>query len=326
MLPSKAKTNKDILNDLVLMNIGQIQVNESLQNHTSWKIGGLADMLVQPSDIDELSHVLRYTTENKLSHIVIGDGSNLLFDDTGFRGVVIKIGRGMSDCRITGDTIWAQAGIAVPRLAHKAGVAGLTGIEHTIGIPGTLGGLVAMNGGSQRKGIGEVIEKVRCVDALGQRVELGFSDCQFSYRHSIFLTKPWIITDVVLKLQKGDRGRILGDMLDILRDRRRKFPRRLPNCGSVFKSDPALYVQCGPPGKVIEELGLKGFSVGDAQVSLQHANFIINAGHATADDVLKLIRTVRKKVHEKTNRWLECEVRYINPEGVIQQADLTIGN
>ncbi|MDD5458687.1 MAG: UDP-N-acetylmuramate dehydrogenase [Phycisphaerae bacterium] len=300
------------------LGVGRIQVNESLRNHSSWKIGGSADMLVQPSNIDELSHILQYVTENKLSHIVIGEGSNLLFDDRGFNGMVIKISRAMSNCTITDDVVWAQAGIAVPRLARKIGLACLTGMEHAVGIPGTLGGLVAMNGGSQRKGIGEIIKSVRCVDTLGCEIELKGADCEFSYRDSIFLKKPWIITDVVLQLQQGDRKEIFSRMLDILRDRRRKFPRRLPNCGSVFKSAPALYAKCGPPGKVIEELGLKGFSIGDAQISPQHANFIVNTGHATAADVLALIGFIRSKVHKKTGVWLECEVRFVSSEGSIR--------
>jgi UDP-N-acetylmuramate dehydrogenase len=278
--------------------------------------------LIQPSNTDQLSSILQHVDENRLTYIVIGDGSNLLFDDAGFRGVVIKIGRAMSECKIEGQTVYAQAGIAVPRLARKVGVAGLSGIEHTIGIPGTLGGLVAMNGGSLRKGIGEVISKVRYVDRQGRIKELSNAECQFSYRHSIFLKKPWIITDVDLKLEKADRKEILSRMLQILRERRSKFPRRLPNCGSVFKSDPALYEKCGPPGKVIEELDFKGFSVGDAEVSPLHANFIINNGHASTADVLKLIHMIRNKVYEKTDIWLECEVRFTGSDGDMVPAHL----
>jgi UDP-N-acetylmuramate dehydrogenase len=300
--------------------VGHIQTNALLSEHSTWKIGGPADVLIQPSNTDQLSGILQYVDENRLTYIVIGDGSNLLFDDAGFRGVVIKIGRAMSDCRIDGETVYAQAGIAVPRSARKVGLAGLAGIEHIVGIPGTLGGLVAMNGGSQRKGIGEVIKTVHCVDASGRMMELQASDCEFSYRHSIFLKEPWIITDVVLQLRQGDRSRILGEMLGILRDRRSKFPRRLPNCGSVFKSNSELYEKYGPPGKIIEDLGLKGFSVGQAQVSTQHANFIINRGNAMAANVLELIHIVRSKVHKKTGIWLECEVRYIATHGKIVPA------
>ena len=130
------------------------------------------------------------------------------------------------------------------------------------------------------------------------------------------------MTDVALKLLQGDRNEVLERMLEILRERRHKFPRHLPNCGSVFKSDTALHEKCGPPGWIIEQLGLKGFSVGGAQVSTQHANFIINTGNATAADVLELIRTIRNKVYQKHSVWLECEVRYIDPHGNIAPAHL----
>ena len=147
-----------------------------------------------------------------------------------------------------------------------------------------------------------------------------YSDCEFCYRNSIFLQRPWVITDVALQFQKGQANQIHSDMLQILRERRRKFPRRLPSCGSVFKSNLILYEKYGPSSKVIGGLGFKGASLGDAQVSNQHANFIINKGNATAADMLKLIHIIRNKVHEKTNIWLECEVRYVSPNGKIVPA------
>lgn len=323
-MTSSCSKSCNYVTDLKSFGIQQISVNESLKNYSSWRIGGPADYVVEPSTIEQLACLRQYVTEYGLNHLVIGDGSNLLFADEGFRGIIIKIGRALSNCRIVGNRVHAQAGIAVPRLARKVGMASLTGMEHAVGIPGTLGGLVAMNGGSQRKGIGEVIETVRYVNATGRINEMNNKDCEFAYRHSIFLERPWIITDVVLRMQEGKQDQIRSDMLKILRDRRHKFPRRLPNCGSVFKSDPALYEQCGPPGKVIEELGLKGFSVGDAQISPRHANFIVNTGNATASDILELIKIVRETVHEKTNIWLNCEARHVSPEGRIQPAHSVI--
>ncbi len=307
---------------LQLLGIGRILVNAPLKNHSYWKIGGVADIVAEPATAEQLSGLLRYVAEHGISHIVVGDASNILFSDEGFRGVVIKTGRAMSNCRIEGTVITAQAGIAVPRLARKAGMAGLTGLEHTIGIPGRLGGLVAMNGGSLQQGIGEVVRTVVCVDEFGEKIELAKEACDFSYRHSLFLEKSWFITDVVLELKIGDKADVLRQMRQILRERRQKFPRRLPNCGSVFKNHPMLYEKYGPPGKVIEDAGLKGVSVGDAQVSCQHANFIVNTGNARAADVLELIRIIREKVHQKTNIWPECEVRYVSPSGQIGPAHL----
>jgi len=155
-------------------------------------------------------------------------------------------------------------------------------------------------------------------------MELAPAECAFSYRYSIFLDKPWIVTDVVLKLQRQECHVIQDRMLAILRERRHKYPRRIPNCGSVFKSDTDLHARCGPPGWIIEQTGLKGLRVGGAQVSEQHANFILNTGSATAADVLELIATIRQRVHKKMGVWLECEVRYIRPDGPIIQTHLQV--
>lgn len=279
-------------------------------------------MLVEPSGAEELSPVLEHASKNSIPVVVIGYGSNVLFADEGFRGIVVHIGRAMSGVSIDGDVIRAQAGVAVPRLARRAMLAGLTGIEHTAGIPGTLGGLAAMNGGSLRQSIGQVIERVRCLDEKGRIMEFDAADCEFSYRHSIFLDKPWIVTDVVMRLEREDKNEIGQRMLEILRQRRQKYPRRIPNCGSVFKSDTELHKKCGPPGWIIEQAGLKGLRVGGAEVSTQHGNFILNRNNATAADVLKLIHTIRTRVHEKFGVWLECEVRYISPDGEISPAHL----
>lgn len=278
--------------------------------------------MVEPAGLAGLAEILNHIRAAAVPWVVVGDGSNVLFSDEGFRGVVIKIGRAMSNVVIEGNTIHAGAGIAVPRLARLAGTSGLSGIEHTSGIPGTLGGLVAMNGGSLRMNIGQVIETVQCLDESGNIMELHKNDCQFSYRHSIFLTKLWIITAATLKLQQGDAKEICNRMRDILHERRHKYPRRWPNCGSVFKSDTALHEKCGPPGRIIEQVGLKGLSVGGAQVSSLHANFILNTGTATAADVLTLIGIIRNRVHEKMDVWLECEVRHIRSTGEILPAHL----
>jgi UDP-N-acetylmuramate dehydrogenase len=202
--------------------------------------------------------------------------------------------------------------MAVPRLARAAGLAGLTGLEHTAGIPGTVGGLAAMNGGSLGRSIGERIRTVRCLDECGRVVELDGGACGFAYRRSVFLDKPWVITEAVLELEKGDTAAIAGAMRGILRERRSKYPRRMPNCGSVFKSHPAIYARYGPPGKVIEELGFKGTRIGDAEVSRLHANFIVNHGRARAADVRALIGLIGERVYDKTGVRMECEVRLID--------------
>ena len=309
---------------LAMMDAGFIMYDAPLADYSTWRIGGPADVLIEPTDAAQVSRVRAYAAEYAIPVIVVGDGSNVLFADEGFRGIVVHVGRVMSAVCVDGERIHAQAGVAVPRLARTAAAVGLGGIEHTSGIPGSLGGLVAMNGGSLRQNIGDVIENVRCLDEAGTAMELTPADCAFSYRYSIFLDKPWIVTDVVLKLQRQERQIIRERMLAILRERRHKYPRRTPNCGSVFKSDAELHARCGPPGWIIEQTGLKGLRLGGAQVSEQHANFILNTGGATAADVLELIATIRQQVHEKMGVWLECEVRYIRPEGPIIQTHLQV--
>ena len=309
-----------LIESLTAVGINNILTSEPLARHNTWKIGGPADILIEPASIEELAAVIACVREHHANCVVIGDGSNILFSDDGFNGVVIKIGRALSGCTIDGERIYVQAGIAVPRLARIAASAGLTGLEHISGIPGTLGGLVAMNGGSLGQWIGQAVETVRCIDPDGNIMELHPSECDFSYRHSLFLTNPWIITDVVLKLQLGESTQIIRRMLEIVRERRQKFPRRLPNCGSVFKRNLQMYEQFGPPGRVIEEVGLKGCRVGAAEVSHQHANFIINTGNATANDVLRLIALIRERVYKHTQLRLECEVRTITPTGQIHPA------
>jgi len=284
---------------------------EPLSRHSTWRIGGPADAFVEPTCWEKLAEIIRFARENRIPSIIIGKGSNLLFDDEGFRGIVVKIGRKLSGLHMDGSIIQAEAGIAVCRLARAAGLVGLTGLEHTVGIPGTLGGLVTMNGGSQREAISDVVRWVEVIDELGNTRRMPRDECVFAYRQSVFQKLALIITKAELELQWADPRQIRAEMLDILRSRREKFPRRLPNCGSVFKSSLEIYTSFGPPGKLIEDAGLKGLRVGDAEVSRDHANFILNTGHAKASDVLELIHQVRRVVHKKLGVWMECEVKHI---------------
>jgi len=293
-------------------------VNEPLRNHCTWKIGGPADFLVKPSSWEQIAPVLQYTSENGIPAIVIGKGSNLLFDDAGFRGVVIKIGRKLSRLTISATTVVAESGISTSRLARAVGLAGLSGVEHIVGIPGTLGGLVFMNGGSQRKTIGKTIVEVKALDRHGNTQIFRNEECGFAYRHSRFQNEYCIITEVTMKLATGQRSTIMMEMLQSLRDRRKKFPLTLPNCGSVFKSDPKLYETFGPPGAIISKLGLKGLSVGEAAISERHANFIVNRGAAKAADILALLQFVREEVTRQTGITLNCEVRIVRSCGIVE--------
>ena len=292
--------------------------DESLSRHSTWRIGGPADVMVFPGTARHLRDLMRWARDQKMPWIVIGKGSNLLFSDDGFRGVVIKLDRGMSGVTIQDRSVTAQSGISMPRLARLTGKAGLTGLEHTIGIPGSLGGLVAINGGSLRQSIGDVIRTVTVVTPEGDTQTVLAEDCAFSYRHSNLLHSGRVIVEVTLELQRGHAQTILKHMLSVLKERQTKFPLSLPNCGSVFTSDPALYDTLGPPGKLIEDLGLKGLSCGGVRISHRHANFMVNTGGATAADVLGLVTKVRQAIFDRHNVRIKTEAMYVHPDGRIE--------
>lgn len=284
----------------------------------TWRIGGPADLLVEPMSCEQVTVVLRCAAELSVPAIVIGKGSNLLFDDAGFRGVVIRVGRGLARVTVTGTTVRAESGVSASRLARAACAAGLSGFEHIVGIPGTLGGLIFMNGGSLQRTIGEAVTEVNVVNRQGTPRTLRREDCDFAYRSSRFQREDWIITEATMNLVPGRRQTILAEMLQILRERRRKLPLTQPNCGSVFKNNPEVYDHFGPPGKIVEDAGLKGVSVGGAAVSERHANFIVNQSNATARDVLELIELIRHQVAARIGLALECEVRFVHSTGGIQ--------
>jgi len=292
----------------------------ALRDYSSWRIGGSADWVAEPTDTAQLAELLAACRAAEMPLLTIGHGTNLLFDDAGFRGLVIRLGNNFSKYTIAGNRIWAQAGVWVPRIARLAGRAGLTGLEHTIGIPGTLGGLVAMNGGSQRKSIGTCVERVRVLDRDGESQVLTREQCHFAYRSSFLQQGGLIVAEVDLCCERGDPGGMRREMLAILRDRGGKFPRKQPNCGSVFVGGGEMFQRFGPPGKVIEDTGLKGLRIGGAQVSEQHANFIVNLGGATSRDALELIHRIRNEVNTRTGLWLECEVRYVSTTGDVMPA------
>lgn len=284
----------------------------------TWRIGGPADFLVEPASCEQMATTLRCASELGIPAVVIGKGSNLLFDDAGLRGVAIRIGRSLARVTITGTTVRAESGVSASRLARVAGLAGLSGLEHIVGIPGTLGGLIFMNGGSLQRTIGQAVTEVKAMDRSGTPRVLRREDCEFAYRSSRFQHEDWVILEATMALVGGRRSEIAAQMRQILRDRRRKFPLTLPNCGSVFKNDPDAYGLFGPPGKIIEDTGLKGLSVGDAQVSDRHANFIVNRGNARAGDVMELIELVRRRVAARTDLALECEVRFVHSTGCVR--------
>lgn len=293
----------------------------SLARLGRWRIGGPADLVVTPSSIAALSAVRAAISRLGVPHVVIGDGSNLLFDDAGFRGVVIRIGRSFGDFAIEDDgVVYAGAGLWVPVFVRNVIAHKLRGATHAIGIPGTLGGLVTMNGGSQRHGIGEHVLSVDVVEADGHCRRIAVDKLNYAYRRSVLQSNGAIVVSARFRFTPGDRDALRREAIAILKTRRAKFPKLRANCGSIFVSDPALYDLTGPPGAAIEHVGLKGFGIGDAQISADHANFIVNTGHASSADVLALIGLARRRVHEVFGIAMNAEVRHLDCDGVLRPA------
>ena len=316
------RVTPDILTALERICPGGVTTNESLSDLSQWRVGGIASLVLRPCSAREVAGLLCFFAASGVTPLVIGSTSNLLFSDEGLHVPCICIGQRLAWLHIDGHNLRVGAGYWMPFLARRLMQAGLSGLEHTCGIPGTVGGLVCMNGGSQRKGIGSHVISVDSVDASGQMRRRKHDELDFSYRHSVFHDAREIITGAHLQMEPGDRDVIRREMLRILSSRRRKFPRKLPNCGSIFVSDPELYTDYGPPGAIIEGLGFKGYRVGGAQVSTLHANFVVNTGGATAREILMVIRNVNAAVEKKTGRELLAEVRYVHPDGRTAPASL----
>lgn len=314
-------SRRETLAAIAARDVGIARWDEPLSAHCTWRIGGPADLLVEPESVGQVALLVRAVADAGLPLVVMGKGSNLLFSDRGVRGVVLKIGDRMSGFTASGRRVVAGAGITMPWFARKSARAGISGFEHTVGIPGTLGGLVLMNGGSQRKSIGGNVARIWGVSRQGEPVCVEHGECDFGYRRCAPPYPGMIVTGVELAGGSGEPGALRREMIAILRERRGKFPLKQPNCGSVFLSTPELHAAFGPPGRVIEEAGLKGLSLGGAQVSLKHANFIVNRGEARACEVLGLIGEIRKQVAARYGVDLRCEVRYIDQLGRTRPAD-----
>ena len=314
-----------ILKELNRICINHVCTHVCSANLSRWKVGEVADCILSLGNKKEVSELIYYLASNEIPYLVIGSTSNLLFSDAGVRAVILQIGERMSDFQISGNRVWTQAGKWVPGLARNVAQAGLSGIEHTAGIPGTIGGLICMNGGSQRKGIGSHIKSVTAVSPTGEIETFKREECKFEYRSSVFQDNGFIIVEAELEFNQGKKYSVIRDeMLEILRARRAKFPQRLPNCGSTFISNPEIYKKYGPPGAVIEELGFKGYRIGGAEVSSIHANFINNVSNAKANDVLAIIKELQEKVQKLTGFDMEAEVKYVNEQGEIKQAHLIL--
>tara|TARA_R110002049_G_scaffold4601_1_gene31701 strand:- start:95041 stop:96048 length:1008 start_codon:yes stop_codon:yes gene_type:complete len=298
----------------------------SLKKMTRWQIGGPADLVVKPRSHEQVRDTIRSLASSGVPWLAMGYASNLLIDDGGVRGAVVLLTKNLAFFQSEGVRVRVGGGAWVPGFANRVSRLGLHGAEHIVGIPGTIGGLICMNGGSNRKSIGDNVVEVRCLDRNANEIRLTQSQCCFGRRSSLIQREGWIVTEATLEFKRAAVRKIRREMKDILACRRRKFPLKSPNCGSVFVSDPKNFLKHGPPGEMIERCGLKGLRFGDAQVSPQHANFIVNLGHATSSDVLRLIKAIRDEAVRQFNCHLECEVRYVSSDCQVRPAHLVLAD
>ena len=285
----------------------EYKVNELLSLRSSFKIGGPASLMVFPRTKDEMIMVLDAAIKHNVRFTVVGNGSNILFDDAGYDGVVISTIH-MSAMQITGTVMWAECGASFTAMALMAEKRNLTGLEFAYGIPGSCGGAVFMNAGAFGSEMSAVIRSAECYDIANQKVvTLTKDELKMSYRRSVFMDKnELIILSAKIDLKPGNKVDIHDVMMKNKLSREDKQPLKMPNAGSVFKRHEHMAVS-----KMIDECGLKGYRIGGAQVSGKHAGFIVNCGDATSSDVLNLIAHIKKVLSEKYGFEPECEIRYI---------------
>lgn len=293
----------DRLNELLC---GVLRLNEPMSRHTSFRIGGPADAMLVPRDLAELKAGLKHSHDLGVPVTFIGNGSNLLVRDGGVRGLVIKVAGTLDWVRINGTSVRAGCGVLLSTLAHRTVDAGLKGLEFAAGIPGTLGGAVNMNAGAYDGEMKDVVTKAMVLDYAGNEAELSREELGFGYRHSTLQERRVFAAEITLELEIGDKEESLTKISELNRRRREKQPIALPSAGSMFKRPPGHYA-----GPLIEQAGLKGYRIGDAEVSTLHAGFIVNVGNATAKDVVSLIEYVQVTVQESFGVTLEPEVRII---------------
>ena len=284
-----------------------VYVDEPMSRHTTFRIGGKADLLVEPTNVNQAEAVFKLLRQMEVPCVVLGNGSNVLVGDRGIRGVVVKLGKEFGACDVDGTMIYAQCGIKLSRLANLALGNCLTGLEFAAGIPGTLGGAVYMNAGAYGGEMKHVVREVNYLDPEGRRQTATARECDYGYRTSLFTKNPGcVILGCVLELQDGDKNEIREKMDDLARRRVSKQPLHLPSAGSTFKRPEGSFA-----GKLIQDAGLMGFRVGGASVSDKHAGFVVNDQGASAAEVRELIRQVQEKVKEKFDVELQPEVRFL---------------
>ena len=292
-----------IISDLqAVLEPNQLKINEPMKAHTSFKVGGPADLLLIPESREQLLAILKILEGVSLPVFIIGNGSNLLVKDNGFRGIMIKT-TGLKKVEIVGETLIAEPGISLKELADVALSASLTGLEFASGIPGSLGGAATMNAGAYDGEMKHCIKSLEVLTEDGSIKSIPLEDCQFGYRQSVLQKNKWVLLAVTIGLSHGDQAAIKDKMQDLNSRRSDKQPLEYPSAGSTFRRPEGYYA-----GKLVQDAGFKGYRLGGAQVSEKHSGFVINKDNATAADILNLIATIQNGVKEQFGVELKTEV------------------
>ncbi len=294
---------QDVQSALIKEQVGELTAGAPLAPYTTWKIGGPADLFIVPETKEQLIKAINILREAGMPWMKIGKGSNMLISDKGYRGAVIKLGSGFEAIRFDGPIAYAGAAAGFIKLARMAGKQGLSGLEFAGGIPGSVGGAVYMNAGAHGSDLSRVIQYAEVLLESGELAQMGRDELDFSYRHSVLQGKRMIVTEAVFELAYGNREEIAAAMATYQERRLRTQPLQSASSGSVFRNPEGHYA-----AKLIEEAGLKGLRAGGAQVSTLHANFIVNTGNATAQDVLTLINQIQSRILELYDVQLTPEV------------------
>ncbi|CEQ13355.1 UDP-N-acetylenolpyruvoylglucosamine reductase [[Clostridium] sordellii] len=303
--------NKEFIykNLLNILDKEGIYLNEPMKNHISFKVGGPADFLLKPKTEDEIRKLIEFLKNENIPYIVIGNGSNLLVKDGGIRGVVIKIADNFNKFEIEDTKVIAQSGALLSFMGKAILNKSLTGFEFAAGIPGTLGGAIAMNAGAYGGEMKDIVKSVRLMDSKGNIIELSNKEMEFEYRRSLISKSGYIVLSAIMELKEGNFDEIKGYMKELTKSRVTKQPLNLPSAGSTFKRPEGHFA-----AKLIEDSGLKGLTLGGARVSEKHSGFVVNIGDAKAKDIIELINVVKSTVYSKFGVMLEEEVKILGDE------------
>ena len=282
-----------------------VKEKEPMSRYTTFQVGGFADFLVLPETIDQMKAIIQLAKKEEIPYLLLGNGSNMLVSDKGVSGIVIRFQR-FQKMEVNGEEITAQAGVSLALLGRTAWKHSLTGLEFAAGIPGTLGGAIRMNAGAYGGEMKDVVTEVKVLTEEGEVLDLPAKQLEFAYRKSIVEEKNYVVLEVKMQLKQGNADEIRNYMDQLSKQRKEKQPLEYASAGSTFKRPEGHFA-----GKLIQDAGLRGFSVGDAMVSEKHCGFVINRKNATAKDILELMKYVRQEVKDKFDVLLEPEVRFI---------------